>query len=209
MPFVQANGKNVLFIHIPRTGGTAIEAQLRRAGCLRLFSIGQPLSMRATPQHLRAGDITEIMGDAYFDYSFTVVRNPYDRIKSLFHLQAAAAGQGFWQAAPRFSHWVQHALQDLARDPWAHDHHLRPQWEFIGSGVEVFRYEDGLRAALEPAAAMLGLTLDEGELPQVQPARMEPSPCDGFEWDLADLIRVEEAYARDFDTFGYPRRSQA
>lgn len=209
MPFVQANGKKALFIHIPRTGGTAIEAQLKRAGPLRLLSIGQPLSMRVTPQHLRMCDIIEILGEGYFDYCFTVVRNPYDRIKSAFHLQAAAAGQVFWQAAPRFSHWLQHALLNMRNDPWIHDHHLRPQWEFIGTGVEVFRYEDGLRAALQPAADLLGLSLSNEDLPYVQPANMQPSPKEDFEWDLTDLIRVEEAYARDFETFGYPLRSKS
>lgn len=202
MPFVEANGKRVLFVHIPRTGGTRIEAFLRQAGPLRLYSLGKPLSLSATPQHLRMTDISDLLGNDYFDYSFTIVRNPFDRMLSEFHLQSAAQANSFWHAAPSFSIWQEQAFQEVRRNPWVFDNHLRPQWEFINNGVEIFHYEDGLAPALHKAAELLGLQPPK-HLDYMQPAKMDATESADFTWDFATMTRVQEMYRRDFEQFDY------
>jgi len=65
------NGK-VIFVHIPRTSGTSIES------CITCV----PLEKK----HLRASQLKNAVGSAWGRaYKFTFVRNPFDRLISIFH----------------------------------------------------------------------------------------------------------------------------
>lgn len=197
MPFIQHNGKRVLFIHIPKAGGTSVETWMKSVAPLRLFSIGIPRASRCTPQHYRAQDIRALLGEDFFNLSVTVVRNPYDRVASEYRMQAQIARQGFWKSAPDFSTWLEENLSRQTREPFHLDNHLRPQWEFIGNEVEVFRLEDGLAAPLARLAEVLGLAP-----PETPPHELRGEPQD-IAWDVADRIRVQTHYAKDFERFGY------
>lgn len=198
MPFIEHNGKRVLFIHIPKAGGTSIEAWMKDIAPLRLFSIGVPLASRCTPQHLRAQDIRALLGENYFDLMITVVRNPYDRIASEYRMQTEIARQGFWKSAIDFSPWLETHLTRQMTERFHLDNHLRPQWEFLGKGVEVFRLEDGLAPVLARMAGVLGVPA-----PEAPPHELR-SKGEAVKWDMPDRIRVQTHYAKDFETFNYP-----
>lgn len=197
MPFIQHNGKCILFIHIPKAGGTSIESWMKGIAPLRLFSVGVPHASRCTPQHYRMQDIRSILGDGFFDYALAVVRNPYDRIESEYRMRAQLAKQGFWKAFPAFSLWIEDNLDRQKREKFHLDNHLRPQWEFIGQDVEIFQLENGLSAPLAAMAAHLGI---EPPAEDFHERRSDPLE---IEWDPVDRIRVRDHYARDFETFGY------
>lgn len=199
MPFFRINDRNVLFIHIPKTGGTSIESWLSGLGTMRLHSIGMPPAVRCTPQHFRLRDIDQLLGDGFFDYQFMIVRNPYDRIASEYRMQRDLAEAGFWGEAPEFSLWLENVLAEQKRAPWALDNHLRPQWEFGGSQVEVFRYEDGLDAAAAAVAERIGISPPES-LPRKLQSK---SAAQSVTWDRYDRVLVQEHYGRDFTEFGY------
>lgn len=198
MPFIQHNGKRVLFIHIPKAGGTSVESWMKGIAPLRLFSMGVPHASRCTPQHFRAQDIRALLGEGFFDYALTIVRNPYDRIASEYRMRAQLAKESFWKGLPAFSAWVEENLDRQKREKFHLDNHLRPQWEFLGKDVEVFRLEDGLAAPLAAMASRLGV-----EPPEIPPHELRSNALE-IEWDPADRIRVRDHYARDFETFGYP-----
>jgi hypothetical protein len=199
MPFVNHNGQNILFIHIPKTGGTTVETWLSTLGTLRFRTVGVPGATRCSPQHFRLCDFRHLFGKDFFDYSFMIVRNPYDRIASEYRMRATEQGAGFWKAWPTFSSWLEIQLERSKKEPWALDNHLRPQWEFTGNGLEIFRLEDGMQGILSKVAERLGVPA-----PSELPWEMR---SDGFagtvEWDHLDRLRVQEAYARDFKEFGY------
>jgi hypothetical protein len=87
---------DVIFIHIPRTGGTYIESQLCKKYNVNiewpqvneenLFGFKKVNNNNyLTLQHLT---INEIIKYNYFEdnkYVFTIIRHPYDRITSLFN----------------------------------------------------------------------------------------------------------------------------
>lgn len=197
MPFIQHNGKRVLFIHIPKAGGTSVETWMKGIAPLRLFSMGVPHASRCTPQHYRAQDIEALLGRDFFDYALTIVRNPYDRIASEYRMRAQLARESFWKGLPAFSHWLEENLDQQKRNKFHLDNHLRPQWEFLGKAVQVFRLEDGLNAPLAAIAGQLGI-----EAPEQAPHELRSDPLE-LEWSPADRIRIRDHYARDFETFGY------
>lgn len=198
MPFIQHNGKRVLFIHIPKAGGTSVETWMNGIAPLRLFSMGIPHASRCTPQHYRAQDIRALLGEGFFDLAVTIVRNPYDRIASEYRMRAELAKESFWKGLPAFSPWIEENLDRQQRERFHLDNHLRPQWEFLGNDVEVFRLEDGLAAPLARIADVLSVAP-----PEMPPHELRSAPQE-IVWDVADRIRVQTHYAKDFERFGYP-----
>lgn len=199
MPLISYSGRTLLYLHVPKTGGGTIEAWLQTLAPLRFHSIGMPVALKCTPQHLRMSDFRSLFGDGFFDHVVMTVRNPYDRIASEYRMQAMLSGQGFWKAWPTFSLWLEQALAAAARNPFHLDNHLRPQWEFTGSGVEVLKYEDGLPAIITRMAEILNVP-PPTELPHVHDTTTSDI---SVEWDLQDRLRVQEFYRRDFEQFGY------
>jgi len=198
MPFIQHDGKRVLLIHIPKTGGTSLENWMKTIAPLRLFTMGIPATSKCTPQHYRMQDIRALLGPGFFDHVVAVVRNPYDRIASEYRMRAQIAKEGFYKGLPDFSPWLEEWLTRQKREPFCMDNHLRPQWEFLGKEVELFRLEDGLAAPAARIAEKLG-----APVPDTLPRDLKSDPLE-IEWDLVDRIRVREHYARDFETLGYP-----
>jgi hypothetical protein len=199
MPLIHHLGRTVLYLHVPKTGGGTIEAWLRSVAPLRFHSVGVPAALRCTPQHLRMSDFRDLFGDEYFDHVFMTVRNPYARVASEYRMHAALSGQGFWKAWPTFSHWLETHLHLAAAEPFALDNHLRPQWHFLGSGVEVLRFESGLPAILARMAEVIGAP------PPAAPEHVHKTTGAGVAvaFDRIDRLRIQEFYARDFEIFGY------
>lgn len=199
MPFVQIGSTRLLYLHVPKTGGGAIDAWLKTLAPLHFHTFGAPTALHCTPQHLRMADFRSLFGEGYFDHAVMTVRNPYDRIASEYRMRMVLEGGGFWKGGPKFSLWCESNLEAAAKNPFHLDNHLRPQWEFHGTGVEVLRYEDGLAAAAARIAALLGVP-SPAELP-----RIHDTSGAGIEvgWDLADRLRVQEFYVKDLELFNY------
>jgi len=73
--FVYSSKYNFVFVHVPKTGGTSIRHLL------------EPLCAKNITSHHTALDIRSIIGSSKYDkaLSFTVIRNPWDRLVSLYH----------------------------------------------------------------------------------------------------------------------------
>ena len=62
----------LIFVHIPKTGGTSIKKSLG-------------ITNRSLGYHKRANDIKKEIPDKWKNYfKFSVVRNPYDRVYSIY-----------------------------------------------------------------------------------------------------------------------------
>ena len=98
MPYYKE--KDLLFIHIPKTGGTIIENELKKKTPEELFSPGNnylkslinPPYSRITPQHQFYSTLYDYRRKLNINFEnikvFSVVRNPYDRIISdLLHFK--------------------------------------------------------------------------------------------------------------------------
>lgn len=202
MPFVEYNSKRILYIHVPKTGGTTIEQWLTSHAPLHFHTIGMPTPMKCTPQHLCMQDIRLLFGDGFFDYAFMTVRNPYTRIMSEYKMRALIAGKSFWKSWPTFSLWLEQTLNNARKTPFIMDNHIRPQWQFTGSGVEVFRFEDGMESILNQLAVRIGAPIPK-EIPHQLSTQEFPHEV---LWDKVDILRIQEFYAQDFQEFGYDMR---
>lgn len=209
-----------IFVHIPKCGGQSIEAMFlddlglkwEDRDCLSMRfnpnkSVGPPWIAHLTlRQYL---DLHYVSEDILRDYwVFTIVRDPYRRVASLYKFLR-------YDAAISFRRFV---LDELPRLNGKRKWLAMPQAAYVEGGEawldDVFRLED-----LSPLAAELNRRFGFQEIPHVN--RSEKSSflvarlkhaCRGV-WGLRgaegiafpDDIRqaIREQYAADFERFGY------
>ena len=97
-----------LFIHIPKTGGTAIRTAL---------------GMGSVTQHVPARMMREKYPETSSKYSFAFIRNPWDRLVSYIH----STNETEWQQPNRFEQVVLTPQVDFIMDDAG-----RPMVDFIG-----------------------------------------------------------------------------
>lgn len=147
MPIFSNANKNILFIHIPKCGGSSIERIARSLGWAESLSIRGKSRLeiqyfKSSLQHLHAEPLQLLLNLEVFDKIFTVVRNPFSRIKSEY----------YWQRSNRTTEldvdeWLHKTFEAYAKDPHVYDNHIRPQIEFIphndNVNVKIFKLEEG------------------------------------------------------------------
>ncbi|WP_175539718.1 sulfotransferase family 2 domain-containing protein [Nocardioides exalbidus] len=207
MPIFTRDGRSILFVHVPKTGGTSVERMFIRAGWdvgLRATPHTHPAQSRLhriSPQHLHAPLLTELLRLGRFDAVFLVVRDPLLRFRSEYVMRNKRH-----EEAGRASHveaWTDDVLDRLAANPSLLDNHLRPQHEFVLPQARVYRLEDGLEAAMADLRDHSGL-----HLPTEVPHTLDSGAGGGLssrDVEVTDAVaaRVRALYARDHEVFGY------
>jgi hypothetical protein len=201
MPLFQKNGKTVLFVHIPKTGGTSIEDLLSSYTDMIFYSRIVPSNLKVCPQHLPFRDLRLLLGSGYWDWSFSIVRNPYDKLESEFCFRNDVGDHRYGQQID-FSTWIIESLTRVAENPCFWDNHFRPQTDFLDSDVTIFKYEDGLDDVISEAAQILDV-----EITQTLESK-NSSKRQNISWSLDALTLVNSFYSNDFEQLGYKKRNK-
>tara|TARA_B100001094_G_scaffold267576_1_gene270924 strand:+ start:327 stop:932 length:606 start_codon:yes stop_codon:yes gene_type:complete len=132
-------GKRFLFIHIPRTAGRFIGANLLKNDCESEQGLGSDLWI--TKNGVEVSHYHREYYEKYLDVKdiphFAVVRNPVDRfISTVGHI-------GIVDSKFKVDNKL---LNYLTKGDGAskYFYHFRPQVEFISSKTHVWKYEDGM-----------------------------------------------------------------
>ena len=189
--------KKIIFVHIPKNGGTSIAAYLS----------GDPT---LTYAHWRLVDYYADSPERAASYhKFCVVRNPWDRMVSAFYYlknQPKAVTRksvvfAESQVVPwSFTEFVRRLQKEHFLMSWLH---FRPQWEYVVyNGVNgmdsVLRFEE-----LDEDFCNLGdrLGLWNGAPPHLNGSRRKPRYHDYYDEKTKDI--VAKLYADDIAAFGY------
>lgn len=132
---------DIEFIHVPKTAGTTISAHLSRLDPVRFYD------NRYLYTALQARAIDPITYEART--SFAVVRNPFDRLISIWKYERKQAAESKVDVQEmlimsNFDSWLEHRH---CRLDWGRSFMVLPQWHWISDwGNEqivdrVFRYE--------------------------------------------------------------------
>lgn len=192
MPIFETPKGKVLFIHIPKTGGSTLSSELRLHHQISMNTDSAWPGYRCTPQHLHGGPLTELFQPEALAYVFTVVRHPVDRIRSEYNWnqRKRSIKMPFWL-------WLRTKLVQVRISPYLDDNHLRPQEEFLCHNTEVFRLEDGLDKVFQRLSEVTGA--DYAENPESRKVTDVPSqPV-----SKADRKLIGKFYGNDFRLFGY------
>jgi hypothetical protein len=207
MPIYSKNGENFLFIHIPKTGGTTIEAVFREAGFEEYFRTKPrtPLNRvaRCTPQHFHAKMLASIFRLGKFRGIFTVVRNPYARMQSEFAMRHRDPSKNH---PDNVYTWIERVTQQQKQRPFINDNHIRPQAEFILPQCEIFKLEDGLDAVFEGLHRKFGLQLPyDGKHRSMSSDKRSGYRSEEVLLTSKAIDLIDKFYTRDFKMLGYQK----
>ena len=176
-----------VFIHINKTGGSSIEQAL---GC--------------STEHKTAVEKRKELGkDAWKNFfSFTIVRNPWDRAVSHYHYRVQTNQTGLGTRAISFNEWVKRAHGERAPAYYDKPKMFMPQWNWItnrrGKILVDFvgRFEH-----LEADFARICLKLNrQAQLPHLKPSRHGHYR---EYYDDASIAIIRHCFASDIENFGY------
>lgn len=204
MPIFILPEKKILFIHIPKTGGSSVETYLQRLGFgMSMFSTTDN-SKGCTPQHFHRDLLLEYAFPGEFDAVFTIVRDPVERFKSEYNFRMQIRQKNGNDIIP-VSAWVKSVLKQYQENPFAFDNHLRPQSHFLIPGTRIYRYEQGLENAISGIIVDLGLQLNKdrlGTIPRTQLAKNYLE--NGNILTMDELVAIRRIYREDYELLDYP-----
>ncbi len=209
MPIFRKDDKYILFVHVPKAGGSSIEVVFKNSGYQRDYldgKMGRPhlnYVLRCTPQHMHGAVLRETLRLERFDAIFMVVREPLARLRSEYLWRNRGKSPG--KDAASVEAWARDAFKRYEKQPFLFDNHLRPQHEFLVPGAKVYRLEEGLPHILADIDRQWDLGLDT-EIPRVR----EGSAVVGHasrDVEISPSLarRAKRFYRRDYAEFGYRR----
>ena len=210
MPFYQINVDqktvNLLFIHIPKTGGTAIEHYLPSIGFKAFFDPSSYMPVRnclsIPPAHFDYELCDRLFRLERF-YNFAIVREPVDKMVSEYKWAKTKSLLADRIKNFSFSDFVDFALEEYSRDQDFMAGHLKPQYRFVGPKTSrVFKYEDGLNSILKRVLDDVGLAFS-GE---IAIPRINKSEEIKVSLGENELKLIQKHYSDDYETFGYAPR---
>lgn len=197
--------RKVVFVHIPKTGGTTIEKILGlyepwpavRMDILRgpHERDGEELQL----QHLPLEDLSALTGLEFSDwFKFAFVRNPWDRLVSSFFFKHRNKGVVDAQPFQRYVDWVE-TIVSTRKNLVGENCHLRPQMEFSLGELDFVgrfeRFESDLTLVLD----RLGISVN-----RIPHAHKSKNPKHYTEYyDEGTKRKVAEIYAADIEALDY------
>ena len=205
MPLFVKGAVSVLYIHVPKTGGTSIEHLFQSQGFRSEFLDAGPQNSfnkyrKCSPQHLHAEPLLALLRPGTIDFTFMTVRHPFSRLLSEYKMRVRIDREPL-----PLCRWLDRVLKRYVETPHLMDNHFRPQSEFVIPGCDVFRQEDGFGATfLERLEQRTGMTLSDDEAWSITHHNRDT----GLHVEQAEIDRarpiVEQFYRQDYATFGYP-----
>lgn len=217
MPLCRVSGTVLYFAHVPKTGGSSVEAYMAAKGVVALRHNSFKDWSRTTPQHMPARVFRDYVPDDFYDHGFVILRDPVARVMSTFRMRA---GQRHVWANPLnwlllawarlrgrqaftidvwklrlsldFDTWVAIVTRWSRWRPYIYDGHLLPQADFVHPGHKVFLFEDGLHPVFRWIDAVTGTPAVPGEFHEKK-AKAARVTC-----GAAAVRRLRTVYAKDY-----------
>ena len=151
MPVYTKEGKNILFVHIPKTAGASINDAFLKSGFssswINIPAVSKiPNQKPCNPQHFHAELVKKyILGSIDLSFSFTVIREPLRRLISEYtwhNMDARKYILDFGYDSKFFDDfqiWAINQFNLYKKNNYHEDNHLRPQSEFIIEDLDLFQ----------------------------------------------------------------------
>jgi glycosyltransferase involved in cell wall biosynthesis len=188
------NDKKVIFLHIPKTGGTIIK---------KLFGINKlddhnPANI-PSPQHLTCTMLREYIGSEKYDtyYKFTFVRNPWARILSHYFWRQKLEEK--W-ASPTFSDFIAN-VQKIVQEERFYEHeygdHFIPQVQYTSDVNNIFKFEE-FEKGVNILSKRLGINSGN-----YRPREKKEHDQYWEYYDKKSRRIIEQLYSEEIEQFGY------
>ncbi len=206
MPVFRRDGKRVLFVHVPKTGGSSVERLFLGSDWKAAYldrRVGPESGnwlRRCSPQHMH-GEMLQLMFHLdRFDLIFMTVRDPLARFRSEYSMRHR---DDLRTDSELVDAWAEKAFWKYQTNPFRHDNHLRPQSEFLVPGAVVYKLEDGLDRMAADLRERFGLDLATEVPHHMARAKQSGIPSEEVQVSPETEKRVREFYEDDYRQFGY------
>ena len=140
--FIQ-NEESILFLHVPKCGGSSIAKLFKDNGYSPVMEMrGLPPQdcLTASPQHQTCRNLSPMMNMEKLNNIFIMARNPYGRIKSEFNWQFRSTAP---EDRPDINQWTIDSLKKATTDGDHADNHFRACIDFIDEDLpcRIFKIE--------------------------------------------------------------------
>ncbi|MGN6575380.1 MAG: sulfotransferase family 2 domain-containing protein [Nocardioides sp.] len=198
--------KRILFVHVPKTGGTSVERLFKESGWRvtyldrRVGPESDNWMRRCSPQHMHAEMLRLMFHLDRFDLVFMTVREPLARFRSEYSMRHR---DDLRTDSELVDAWAERTFRKYQANPFRHDNHVRPQSEFLVPGAVVYKLEDGLDRMVADLRERFGLEV-ASTVPHDN-ARVKKSglPSEQVQISPETEKRVREFYEADYAQFGY------
>ncbi len=227
MPLFHNGDDLVLFVHVPKCGGTAIENAFRDAGWDWGY-FNEPMKTGydetpCNPQHYHAELIEQlIMPSENCTDQFTIIRNPYTRLISEFlwrtganeHVKVKGFDSDFFTHLEHFgirclktykTNEFQYRMDTDAflrnKLSFVFDNHIRPQHHFVTDNWNLYWFEEMDKKFWPEISNKYGLTIPGSHNQTIDRSIERPTRHKGNSQEFKDLF--VEFYYEDCKLFGY------
>lgn len=213
MPVFTRDGNAILFVHVPRTGGSSISAFLTQTGWQAHDTDSGSVFRRenanyyrrVSPQHWHAQLLAQLYKLERFSQIIQFVRNPVERAISEYRWRRFAPAGSARRIDLEFADWWQASRSAYRESSCVGDNHFRPQADFLLPTALIGYFERDLNDVFFQNAGLAGPDPSQKRpMPRLNPSIITDAPL-----DPALRKQVENFYARDYDLFGYPREIDA
>ena len=155
MPIYTKKNESILFIHIPKCGGSSFSDFLIRNKYQESLTVrGKAMKeiefWKSSPQHIHRDVLKKLLNFDKFDKIITIVRDPFERLKSEYYWLLKSGIIKEKDITP--GEWFDDLIVKYHNDKYIYDNHIRPQNEFLISESKLFKLEEqGIKKALEYA----------------------------------------------------------
>ena len=197
------NSHSVLFLHVPKCGGSSIDKLFKNNGYFAILEMRgiPPQDCLVAPQHQTSANLKSMINIKKLKDSFIVVRNPYERIVSEYNWQFKDTEAC---KKPDINDWIIKSLKKATTDPNDSDNHFRTCIDFIDIDVpcNIFKLEDGLEFVVEFFLREQG-SIDEIQIPIEKGAKYFTHNIYKPELSSVAMEAINEFYKDDFKAFDY------
>ena len=201
---VVCHRRKIIFVHIPKTGGSSVETLLTDNGYFELDLLG--VRNGRAQHHLTAYELLTLFGQSYFNYfKFAFVRNPYDKFLSEYYW-CKQPGIGFKskQSFDDFIKFVEDVVKNNKYFKYIDNDHFIPQYHYLFYNKKilvgnVYKFED-INIVLPMLKEKFKIN---AEIPHLN--KSVNSTSNKIVLTDEQKEKIYNLYKIDFDVFNYPK----
>ncbi len=192
-PFYIQNRTDIIHIHITKTAGTSL---------VQSMDFNRSKQSYGTKKHYFAKEVINTIGQEHWDksFKFTFVRNPWDRLYSLYRFRLRKNKIAPEEQGNTFEKWLKQTLSVPNENPYQKP---KPQVEWIRNFKQqididfIGRFEN-LEQDVKKLAKLTDMKIDLPHVNQTLPIIHYSS---AYNDELEELVRIY--YKEDIDMFNY------
>lgn len=197
------NMRKLMYVHIPKTGGTSVEKYGKKHGINwgRHMKFPTPKKKINSPYwHLPPTLFNGKKSPYNGKKLFTIVRNPYDRAISEYKYRIEIWSKKKNNVSKKgLNNFIRNLEREIKKNKYCFDSHVIPQHEFIDEDTEVINLEN---IEKDFPLLMKKYNLPEEKLPKTYKTSSKVTKNDLDEKSIEILNKI---YDKDFKKFGYDK----